>query len=50
MVTMNTGITFFVASGDGGATNVQEGDGDVGVCGVYCQNALSACPYGEYLF
>jgi hypothetical protein len=46
MVTMNTGITFFVASGDGGATQ----EGNVGVCGVYCQNALSACPYGEYLF
>jgi len=45
MVTMKTGITFFVASGDGGAY-----DSNNGVCGVYCQNALSACPYGEYLF
>jgi hypothetical protein len=48
MVTMNTGITFFVSSGDGGATHATAND--LGVCGVYCQNALSACPYGEYLF
>jgi hypothetical protein len=31
------GLTFFLASGDGGATD--------GVCGIYCQQGLAGCPY-----
>merc|ERR1711971_113437 len=42
-VTMNTGTTFFVASGDAGATD--SGGERSGYCGVYCQNGLAACPY-----
>jgi len=43
VLTVKKGITFFVSSGDAGATD--SGPGRNGVCGVYCQNALAACPY-----
>jgi len=43
VLTVEKGITFFVASGDSGAND--SAGGRNGICGVYCQNALAACPY-----
>jgi len=43
VVTSKAGTTFFVSSGDGGATN--SGRKDDGICGIYCQNAFATCPY-----
>jgi len=42
-VTMVKGTTFFVATGDAGASD--SGKGRNGISGIYCQNALAACPY-----
>jgi len=42
-VTMVKGTTFFVSSGDNGATD--SGYNRIGHNGIYCQNALAACPY-----
>jgi len=38
---LKSGITFFVASGDAGAGNINRG----GTCGTYAPQALSSCPY-----